>query len=67
MWRQRSRVEWLTSGDRNTKKFHLRASIRRKKNMIKALQNSLGVITDDPEELKAMINDFYKTLYTSKG
>lgn len=67
MWRQRSRVQWLSSGDRNTKFFHLRASIRRKKNMIKALQNSLGVITYDPDELKVMVNDFYKNLYTTEG
>lgn len=67
LWRQRSRVDWLTSGDKNTKFSHLRASIRRNKNMIRALQNSLGVLVDDPEVLKAMIHDFYKTLYTSEG
>ena len=67
MWRQRSRIEWLTAGDRNTKFFHLRASIRRKKNMIKALQNSLGVVVDDPAELRALANEFYHNLYTSEG
>ena len=67
MWRQRSRIEWLNVGDRNTKFFHLRASIRRKKNMIKALQNSLGVVVDDPAELRALVNDFYHNLYTSEG
>ena len=65
LWRQRSRIEWLTSGDKNTRFFHLRASIRRKKNMIKALQNSLGVMSDDPEELKASVQELYETLYTS--
>ena len=35
--------------------------------MIKALQNSHGVLTNDPDELKAMVYDFYKTLYTSEG
>ena len=67
LWRQRSQIEWLTSGDKNTKFFHLRASIRRKKNMIKALQHSLGILTNDPDELKAMVQQFYETLYTSEG
>lgn len=67
MWRQRARLEWLSAGDRNTHFFHLRASQRRKRNMIKALANSLGVLTEDPGELKALVNDFYKSLYTSEG
>ena len=35
--------------------------------MIKALQNSLGVMSDDPEELKSLVHEFYETLYTSEG
>lgn len=67
LWRQRSRINWLSEGDRNTKNFHLRASMRRKKNMIKALSNSLGVQVDDPVELKELVSNFYKDLYTSEG
>lgn len=67
MWRQHSRIEWLAAGDKNTKFFHLRASIRRKKNMIKALANSLGALVDDLGDLKSMVNDFYQKLYTSEG
>ncbi|XP_073354989.1 uncharacterized protein [Aegilops tauschii subsp. strangulata] len=67
MWRQRSRIEWLSAGDRNTRFFHLRESMRRKKNMIKALANSPGAIIDDPAELRVMVADFYKNLYTSEG
>ena len=35
--------------------------------MIKALMNSLGVQVDDPEELKEMITNFYRNLYTTEG
>ena len=67
MWRQRARTEWLSSGDKNTKFFHLRASLRRKKNMIRALQNSLGVLVEDPVELRALANNFYQKLYSTEG
>lgn len=67
IWRQRARIEWLSAGDKNTIFFHLRASMRRKKNMIKALENSLGILVDDPRELKTMANNFYQNLYSSEG
>ena len=55
MWRQWSRLEWLSAGDKNTRFFHMRANMRRKKNMIKALASSLGVSVTDPAELKKMV------------
>lgn len=67
MWRQRARVQWLAARDKNTRFFHLRASLRQKKNMIRALQNSLGVLVEDPVELKVLANEFYQDLYTSEG
>lgn len=35
--------------------------------MIKALSNSMGVLTEDPVELKNMVTAFYTNLYTSEG
>jgi hypothetical protein len=67
MWRQRSRIEWLSDGDKNSKFFHQRASMRRRKNLIKALTGSDGQTVEDPEALKSMMNDFYKNLFTSEG
>jgi hypothetical protein len=34
MWRQRSRIQWLAEGDKNTRFFHMWASQQRKKNRI---------------------------------
>lgn len=42
LWKQRSRVDWLKEGDKNTKFFHAKATHRRKINSIKGLQTSDG-------------------------
>ena len=34
MWRQRSHIEWLKEGDRNTRYFHYRVNQRNKRNYI---------------------------------
>ena len=36
-WRQRSRVQWLQKGDRNTQYYHYKASQQKKKNEIRGL------------------------------
>jgi uncharacterized protein YjdB len=66
MWQQRSRIQWLSAGDKNTKFFHMRASQRRKKNKITKLRLN-GQIATDEQEMKNMTTSFYKQLYTSEG
>lgn len=67
MWRQRSRIMWLSAGDRNTKFFHDRASQRRRKNRITRLRKQDGQVTEDIQEMGVLISEFYKELYQSEG
>ena len=62
MWKQRSRVEWLQNGDRNTKFFHAEASQRWSKNRIEGLKDSEGVCEG---ATKAIILDYFKNIFTS--
>jgi hypothetical protein len=67
MWRQRSRIQGLAEGDKNTRFFHLRASQRKNKNRIAALARADGTPTSNEKEMGALANGFYKQLYTSEG
>ena len=67
VWKQRSRIMWLTDGDRNTRFFHLRASQRRRRNRISKLKKPDGTVTVNEEEMGAMATDFFRTLYTTEG
>ena len=65
MARQRSRVDWLREGDRNTSFFHARASARRRTNRIKFLNKADGSICKDHEGIKSMVYEFYANLFIS--
>jgi hypothetical protein len=66
MARQRSRVDWLKEGDRNTAFFHARASARKRTNKIKYLTRENGTRCDDLEGIKEMVQCFYSGLFTSE-
>ena len=66
MARQRSRADWLQAGDRNTKKFHARASARRRNNKIRYLVQEDGTKCEDQEVIKRMATDFYSNLFSSE-
>lgn len=66
MARQRSRVDWLKEGDRNTAFFHARASARRRTNRIKSLIKEDGSKCTDQEGIKRMAGLFYDNLFTSE-
>ncbi|XP_024155779.1 uncharacterized protein LOC112163738 [Rosa chinensis] len=64
-WRQRSRIQWLRDGDRNTSFFHRRASNRRCRNRVKGLLNGQGQWTSQPIELSDILINYYETIFHS--
>lgn len=60
MEKQRSRVDWLQAGDRNTGFFHAKARQRARTNKITALKWPDGSICTDQYELECLVADFYK-------
>ncbi|EAY75286.1 hypothetical protein OsI_03173 [Oryza sativa Indica Group] len=66
MAKQRSRIEWLKEGDRNTSFFHARASARRRTNKIKLLVRDDGSSCSESQGIKLMAEHFFKKLFTSE-
>ncbi|KAL5569493.1 hypothetical protein UlMin_026068 [Ulmus minor] len=58
-WKQRSRMDWMTHGDRNSNFFHHEASERRKKNMISRLFNDYGVWNTDAVNIHTIISGYF--------
>ncbi|CAL1361155.1 unnamed protein product [Linum trigynum] len=63
LWYQRSRENWVKFGERNTAYFHQQAIIRRRRNRIASLKASNGEWISDPQELAALVFDFFSLLY----
>ena len=59
-WRQKSREKWLKEGDRNTKFFHNSIKMRRAHNKIFSIENSEGIMVNDPNVIKKEAIAFFK-------
>ncbi|KAL9669415.1 hypothetical protein QQ045_006962 [Rhodiola kirilowii] len=64
-WRQRSREEWLTEGDRNTRFLHAKASHRRKINTIEEIKDCSGIWLKDEKEIAQQVRSYFSGLFES--
>ncbi|XP_074284000.1 uncharacterized protein LOC141608557 [Silene latifolia] len=63
LWFQKSRMEAICDGDRNTRLFHLSTIIRRKHNRIESLQDGQGNWIWDPDEVKSMVVTYFHNAF----
>ena len=67
MWHQRSRVQWIKSGDKNTRFFHGTATNRKRKNFIKGLRDADGNWQSEEAAFTKVLIDFYVELFTTSN
>ncbi|KAK6164141.1 hypothetical protein DH2020_001005 [Rehmannia glutinosa] len=65
MWHQRSRVNWIKDGDKNTNFFHRIANGRQKRNSIDHIKCDDGTIVEDEHEVANVLTKYFSSLFTS--
>lgn len=66
-WRQKSRVQWIVEGDRNTRFFHQATVIRRHQNRIRVLRDEEGQLSEDPEMIQRIMESFFRARWTEQS
>ncbi|KAG5521761.1 hypothetical protein RHGRI_034099 [Rhododendron griersonianum] len=64
---QRSRINWLLYGDKNSAFFHATINQRRQRNQVIKLKSSMGDWIEDDEGINELIKDFFSNLFTYSG
>lgn len=65
LWLQKSRIEWLKSGDNNKCFFHTSTVVRRRRNKIYMLMDIEGNWVEGRDELKSTEVEYYANLFKS--
>lgn len=67
LWFQKSRIEWIKNGERNTTFFHLCTIMRRWRNNITAIKSHDDRWITDKEEVKNKVVDYLCSLMNLPG
>ncbi|KAI8525452.1 hypothetical protein RHMOL_Rhmol13G0231200 [Rhododendron molle] len=64
---QRSRLNWITYGDKNTAFFHATVIQRRQRNQLTRLKNNEGVWLSEDHEINEHLSEYFSKLFTATG
>ncbi|KAJ6837486.1 uncharacterized protein M6B38_121075 [Iris pallida] len=62
-WSQRAKCQWIRDGDRNTKYFHAKATMRKRRNEIRSLNLPDGSWTTDPHSISEALIKHFSSIY----
>lgn len=66
-WKQRAKEFWLKDGDLNTKFFLKSATVRKKRNRIKSLNDNLGVRHTEHSIICNIVHDYFVKLFSNSS
>lgn len=66
-WQQRSRIQWLKNGDRNTGFFHAITRQRRLLNSLSVIEDKDGMAAYEEPQIADVISDYFKEIFTSSA
>lgn len=61
-WRQKSRVQWLREGERNTRFFHRFTITNRSNNRISLMKDTRGKLLNTHEDIEAMLDQHFRSI-----
>ncbi|KAL4312561.1 hypothetical protein GQ457_01G003990 [Hibiscus cannabinus] len=67
LWKQKSRLDWINLGDRNTKYFHSKAIARRRRQTISKLKLGSDDWCDNDDQLRSAATAYFSDLFTITG
>jgi hypothetical protein len=62
-WKQRAKVNWLKSGDRNIKFYHACANQQQRSNQILKIADAAGITLESPEDIKVDFVNYFTNLF----
>lgn len=65
LWALKSRVNWMVQGDQNTAFYHVSTIVRRNRNCITAIKNSVGEWINEEEEVMGFNRNGFCNIYSS--
>ncbi|KAK4255495.1 hypothetical protein QN277_008493 [Acacia crassicarpa] len=66
-WWQRSRINWLTAGDKNSRFFHVSTIKRRQRNRISCIKDDGGNWLMDKEAISQNVADYFQNLFATSA